>query len=108
MNEKSEKKIFDRAIGKRYNKKHIPVIDEESFFDDLRQLYPAAASITIVNLDRRDVDGKPHIISRNLRSIVLTHHYTNKRYISTSASWKDILAVIEGGMATINVSTKKV
>ena len=108
-----EKELYGKAVTKRFNHKRIPVYDEIDFIEALKQLYPAAATVVVANMDERDVEGAPHMIAHSLRKISFTSHYSGytkntMNYVDSSATWEDLYAVIEDGEATINVITKRV
>jgi len=66
----SEEELAKRVL--RFNLKKILCPDEGTLLDKVKQLYPTAAHVVTVNLDQRDSDGSPHIVTHRIRSVTIT------------------------------------
>ena len=104
-----QKEIVNKALGKdnsRYLQRTIPYINEESFTNIIREVYPHAHQLLIIDADNRDVDNTPLIKTKQFRRIeavsqTRTNYYGTQR--ETFIAFTLIWAFVEKGIAYIKL-----
>ena len=104
-----EKEIVNKALGKDnsyYLQRTIPYLNEESFIKMIREVYPNAHQLFIIDADNRDVDNTPLIKTKQFRRInavtqTRTNYYGTKR--ETFVAFTLIWAFVENGKAYIKL-----
>lgn len=105
----TEEDIVKRALGNqtRFNLKKIRYIDTATLLDEVKMLYPAAAHIFVVNLDKRDVDGSPYMTVHKIRGVtirtIVTKNMNGATHTKSTGSWQNVLAIVEGNLASLKV-----
>jgi len=113
-----EERIVRKAVPfnqRRQNLKHFLFTDTETLIDDITQIYPTIAFVTIVNNDERDAKNTPRITFRTLNRLHITVHKVrshNGRLFSESltsvtGSFKTVLCVVENGFVTVKKNSLK-
>ena len=101
-----EKELWRRASGEKpFNYKTIRYLDESTLMDEVKQLYPTVSHIIIVELDNRDLEGKPLITMRMIRGInihtTISKNWSGQTTSRVEASWVNVLCIVEKGQVTL-------
>ncbi|MFC1486611.1 hypothetical protein ACFLRN_02835 [Thermoproteota archaeon] len=104
-----QKAIVNKALGKdnsRYLHRTIQYINEESFTKIIREVYPHAHQLFIIEADNRDADNTPLIKTKQFRRIeavtqTRTNYYGTQR--ETFVAFTLIWAFVENGKAYIKL-----
>ena len=108
-----EERIVRKAVPfnqRRQNLKRFVFTDLETLIDDVKQIYPAAIIITVVNNDERDANNVPRITLRTsdtLRLVVTKLNSYGKRGLErqtvaeVSAAADQVLCLVQDGYVTV-------
>lgn len=85
---------------------------ETELIADVKQLYPTATNLTILNADCRDAAGVPLFHTRELRPVNFTikrlTYLTGRVETTVEAEWKTVFAYVENGLAVLKVMKHKI